>query len=159
MRRVYLHSHTPSRRGASIKDRDCFTLTLHPSFLNLGLVTGEMSGKRWRSWLGHCATSQKAAGSISDGIIGIFHWLNPSCRTVVLGTTQTLTEISTSSISLEVRVADKLDTFMCRLSRNSGILNLQEPKESVQACNWICFYCSCASSLAYAQVLIIMAGY
>ena len=27
---------------------------------------------RWRSWLRHCATSRKAAGSIPDGIIGIF---------------------------------------------------------------------------------------
>jgi hypothetical protein len=30
-------------------------------------------GTRWRSWLRHYATSQKVAGSISDGVIGIFH--------------------------------------------------------------------------------------
>ena len=30
-------------------------------------------GTRWRSWLRHCATSRKVAGSILDGIIGIFH--------------------------------------------------------------------------------------
>ena len=29
-------------------------------------------GTRWRSWLGHCATSQKVAGSIPDGVIEIF---------------------------------------------------------------------------------------
>jgi len=28
---------------------------------------------RWRSWLRHCATSRKVAGSIPDGVIGIFH--------------------------------------------------------------------------------------
>jgi hypothetical protein len=28
--------------------------------------------------LGHCATSRKVAGSIPDGVIGIFHWHNPS---------------------------------------------------------------------------------
>jgi hypothetical protein len=28
---------------------------------------------RWRSWLRHCATSRKYAGSIPDGLIGIFH--------------------------------------------------------------------------------------
>ena len=28
---------------------------------------------RWRSWLRHCTTSQKVAGSIPDGVIGIFH--------------------------------------------------------------------------------------
>ena len=27
----------------------------------------------WRSWLRHCATSRKVAGSIPDGVIGIFH--------------------------------------------------------------------------------------
>jgi len=27
-------------------------------------------------WLRHCPTSQKVVGSISDGVIGIFHWLN-----------------------------------------------------------------------------------
>ena len=30
-------------------------------------------GTRWRSWLRHCATSRKVAGSIPDGAIGIFH--------------------------------------------------------------------------------------
>ena len=28
---------------------------------------------RWRSWLRHCATSRKVAGSIPDGVFGIFH--------------------------------------------------------------------------------------
>jgi hypothetical protein len=32
----------------------------------------------WRSWLMHCTTRRKVAGSISDGVIGIFRWLNPS---------------------------------------------------------------------------------
>jgi hypothetical protein len=35
-------------------------------------------GTRWRSWLRHCATNRKVAGSIPDGVIGIFHWHNPS---------------------------------------------------------------------------------
>ena len=28
-------------------------------------------GPRWRSWLRHCATSQKVAGSIPDGVIDV----------------------------------------------------------------------------------------
>ena len=28
---------------------------------------------RWRSWARHCAKSWKVLGSISDGVIGIFH--------------------------------------------------------------------------------------
>jgi hypothetical protein len=30
-----------------------------------------MRSTRWRSWLRHCATSRKVAGSIPDGVIGI----------------------------------------------------------------------------------------
>ena len=56
-------------------------------------------GPRWRSWLRHCATSQKVAGSIPDGVIGIFRWHNPSGCTVALGSTQPLTEMSTGNIS------------------------------------------------------------
>jgi hypothetical protein len=37
--------------------------------------------------------------SISDGIIGIFHWHNPSGRTMALRSTQPLTEMSTTDIS------------------------------------------------------------
>ena len=32
-----------------------------------------ISGTQWRSWLRHCATSQKVAGLIPDGVIGFFH--------------------------------------------------------------------------------------
>ena len=56
-------------------------------------------GTRWRSWLKHCATSRKAAGSIPDGVTGIFHWHTPSSRTMALGLTQPLTEMSTRNIS------------------------------------------------------------
>jgi hypothetical protein len=30
-------------------------------------------GKRWCSWLRHCVTSREVAGSILDGVTGIFH--------------------------------------------------------------------------------------
>jgi hypothetical protein len=45
-------------------------------------------GTRWRSWLRHCATNRKVAGSIPYGVIWIFHWHNPSGRTMALGSTQ-----------------------------------------------------------------------
>jgi hypothetical protein len=77
------------RKEASVID--------HCHFHRLGLIyTG---GTRWRSWLRHCATSQKVAGSIPDDIIGIFHWHNPCGRTMALGLTQPLTEMSTKHIS------------------------------------------------------------
>ena len=42
--------------------------------------------------------SRKAAGSIPDGVIDIFHRHNPSGLTMVLGSTQSLTEMSTKNI-------------------------------------------------------------
>ena len=42
---------------------------------------------------------QKAAGSIPDGVVGIFHLHNSSGRTLALGLTQPLTEMSTRNIS------------------------------------------------------------
>jgi hypothetical protein len=61
------------------------------------------SKQRWRSWLRHCATSRKVAGSIPDGVIGIFRLHNPSGRIMALGSTQPLTEMSTRNISWGVK--------------------------------------------------------
>jgi hypothetical protein len=43
--------------------------------------------------LGNCAKNRKVAGSIPDGVIGIFHLHNPSGRIMDLGSTQPLTEM------------------------------------------------------------------
>jgi len=40
----------------------------------------------------------EGGGSTSDGIIGIFHWLNPSGRKMALLLTQSLTEMSARDI-------------------------------------------------------------
>jgi len=88
-----------------------------------------------QKWLRHCATSRKVAGSIPDGVIELFHRHNPSGRTMALGSTQTLTEMSTRNISWgqsrPVRRAENLTTFMWLLSWNL------EPSGPVQACNGI----------------------
>jgi hypothetical protein len=69
-------------------------------------------------WLRYCATNRKVAGSIPDGVIGIFHCHNLSDRTMALGSTQPLTEMSTRSISWRsrwpVRKDDNLNTILCR---------------------------------------------
>jgi hypothetical protein len=49
-------------------------------------------------WLRHCATNRRFVGSIPDGVV-IFHWHNTSGRTMALGSTQPLTEMSTRDIS------------------------------------------------------------
>ena len=45
-----------------------YSIHVHYAFLN-------KCGARcwWRSWLRHCATSRKVAGSIPDVVIGILH--------------------------------------------------------------------------------------
>ena len=50
-------------------------------------------------WLRCYATNRKVAGSIPDGVIGIFHSHNPPDRTMALESTQPLTEMSTRRIS------------------------------------------------------------
>ena len=52
-----------------------------------------------------CATSRKVAGSIPDRVIGIFYSHNPSGRTMVLGSTLPVKELSTRNISLAVKAA------------------------------------------------------
>jgi len=55
---------------------------------------------------------------IPAGVIGNFHSHYPSDRTMALGSTQPLTETSTTSISWgyrrPVRKADNLTTILCR---------------------------------------------
>jgi hypothetical protein len=50
-------------------------------------------------WLRSCATIQKVAGSIPDGVMEIFIDINPSDCTMALGSTQPLTEMGTRNIS------------------------------------------------------------
>jgi hypothetical protein len=57
----------------------------------------------------------KIAGSIPYEVIGFFNWLNPSNRTMVLGSTQPITAMSTSNLpggkGRPVRKADKFTTI------------------------------------------------
>ena len=54
-----------------------------------------------------CGTALQAGGSRVrfPNITGIFHWHNPSSRTMVLGSTQPLTEMSTRNISFRIQTA------------------------------------------------------
>ena len=51
------------------------------------------------------ATRRKVAGSIPGSVTEIFHWHNPSGRTMALRYTQPLTEMSTRNISWGVKTA------------------------------------------------------
>jgi hypothetical protein len=67
-------------------------------------------------WLMHYATRRKVAGSIPDDVIGFFNGPNPSSRTMALGSTQPLTEMSTGNFpgskGRPAREADNL-TAIC----------------------------------------------
>ena len=56
-------------------------------------------GRAVAKWLRHNATNRQVAGSIPDGVIGIFQWHNLSGRTMALGLNQPLTELITRCIS------------------------------------------------------------
>jgi hypothetical protein len=54
---------------------------------------------RWRSWLRHYATTWNVMGSIPNGVTEIFQQHKPSGRTMALGLTQPLAEMSTRNIA------------------------------------------------------------
>jgi len=107
----------------------------------LSLVLDGMGATRWCSWLRHCATSQRVVGLIPDGVIGIFHWHNPSGCTMALGLTQPLTEMSTRNISWGVKAANAYGWqpyyLQVPIVLKSGSLKLLEPSGPAQACNGI----------------------
>ena len=69
------------------------------------------------------------------------HWHNPSDRTMALGSTQPLTEMSTRNISWGVKAAGAYSWQPYHLHvpivLKSGRLNILEPSRPVQACNGI----------------------
>ena len=87
------------------------------------------------------ATSRKDVGSIPYGVIGIFHWYNPSGRTLALRANQPLTKMSTRNISWRIKAADAESWRPYRLNvpivLKFGSLNHLETSGSVQARNGI----------------------
>jgi hypothetical protein len=105
--------------------------------------TFKVWGTSWRSWLMHCPTSRKVAGSISEGVIGIFNLFDPSGRTTALGSTQPLREMSTRNISWGVKVADAwANNLHVPIVLKSGSLNLLEPSGPVQGMLYLYPYLS-----------------
>jgi hypothetical protein len=104
---------------------------VHFRFIIIIIIIIIIGGTRWRSWLRHCATSRKVAGSIPDGVVGFFHGHNPSGPTVALGSTQPLAEMSTRNVSWGVKGAGVYGWQPCHLHvptvLKSGSLNLLEP--------------------------------
>jgi hypothetical protein len=107
-----------------------FCLVSHHT--NFSFTSCLSRGTWWRhSWLRQCATSQMVAGSIPDGVIGIFHWHNPFSCTMALRSTQPLTEMSTMNISWRVMATSVWESQPYHLHVSNVLkcwsLNLLEP--------------------------------
>jgi len=68
------------------------TVAFH-SFVNI--PKHRTAGHRARGWMRNCTANRNFANLIPDGVTGIFHWLNPLGLTMPLGSTWSLTGIST----------------------------------------------------------------
>jgi hypothetical protein len=84
--------------------------------------------------LRHYATSRKVSGSIPDEVIGFFNLPNPSSRTIALGSTQRLTEMSTRNlpgVDGLGRPAHKADNLTAIyepiVGRKCGSLDISQP--------------------------------
>jgi hypothetical protein len=107
-------------------------------FFYINVYTQLLVGTEVAQWLKYCATNQKATGSIPEGVAGIFHSHNPSDRTMALGSTQPLTEMSTGVFpGGKSGQCVRLTTLpsSCAVVMKSVNLNFLEPSGPLQACN------------------------
>ena len=97
-------------------------------------------GTRWRSWLRDCATSRKVAGSIPDGVTGIFHWqsFRPQYGPGV-DSASNRNEYQKYVLGLKAAGVYGWQTYHLHVLTvlKSGSLHLLEPPGPVQACNVI----------------------
>jgi hypothetical protein len=91
-------------------------------------------------WLRHSATIMMEAGPIRNGVVGIFHLYNPSGRTMVMVSTQPLTDMSVKYF-IGLNAAGAYGWQPCHINVAIVLIywsfNFLEPSGSVKACNGI----------------------
>jgi hypothetical protein len=108
---VFMYRQRPS--DGPIYHAQCFTAYL-------SFVQYQLGGARWRSCLRHCATNRNVAGSIPDGVTGIFHWHNRFGLHYGPGVDSASNRNEYQEYFLGGKGGRCLTTFMCRLSTNMG---------------------------------------
>jgi len=100
-------------------------------------------GTKWCSWLWQCATSQKVASLIPDGVRGVFHWHDPSGCTMALGFDSASNIMCTGNIVWDVKAGgvEGWQPYHLQLPTVSkfGALNLMETSGPVTGLHGECF--------------------
>lgn len=108
--------------------------------LILRLISPKFPATLCRSWFRLCATSQKVVSSISGGVNGIFLSRIPSGRTISLGSTQLLAEMSIRNL-FRVKGSQCIGLVtlptLCAETLESRSLNFLVPSGPVQSCTRI----------------------
>ena len=147
----------PGTTFYTVVDQRCkISRPLTPNALSFEHSLSVHRGTRWRSYLRHYATNRKVAGSIPDSVTGIFHSRNPSGRTMALGSTQPLTEMSTRNISWGK--GGRCVGLTTLTPSCADCLAVCEPQtRPVQACNGITLpYFTCPFTSLYRTVQMTM---
>jgi hypothetical protein len=107
----------------SVVHKNCYCL----HFGRIQLIWGTAVAQ----WLRYCATNEKVAGSIPDGVMEFFIDTIPSDRTMALRSTQHLTEMSICGRCVRLTTLPPSRAVV----KTSGNLNFLEPSGPLQACN------------------------
>jgi len=81
---------------AEFRDKRIDMMNLTAAFQRFVNISKTRTARhRARGWLRNCTANRNVADLIPDGVTGIFHLLNPPGLTMPLGSTRSLTGIST----------------------------------------------------------------
>jgi hypothetical protein len=134
-------------------------LNFFSSFVYMSYACGG-GGTRWHSGLRHCATNRKVAGSIPDGVTGVFHWQSFQLR-YDPGVDSACNRNYYQEYFLGVKAAgartDDLTTFMCQLSWNLWAPTSWNPQGMSSPVMGLLYLFMCVCT--YVRVLCYVSSY